>query len=357
MSQDGAERLVEALAAIGRDEELRVRFVALLRQAEVRLARPGFDVRETVTGPIVDALHECLGRMRKRLASGVDFHFHYRSRIARELVLAPDAQPDPVREPQSTRLLLQLARTAKHVLIGGAKGGDQAIPVASAIRGFGGVQCFAPDPEQMSMLRVNAAANGLDNLRFNHIGLWGRDKALLRPVRQGGVTRLEPVAQKTDASFAATTIAAYGSSQRLDHIELIKLNIAGAELTSLNSAERFLAQSKEKAPNLVFRVHRDHTDWSRGLDNTEICQYLSGFGYHLFAVRDYELNVPMNRHAIELIRPEETYLEGPPHGFNMLAVKEVAILANPMFRFVSGVSPLLLKHRDPRMHQPLAGAA
>jgi hypothetical protein len=204
---------------------------------------------------------------------------------------------------------------------------------------------------------VNAAANGLDNLRFNHIGLWGRDQAILRLVRENGVARLEPADRKTEDSFSSVTIGSYVSTQRLDRVELIKLDIAGAELTTLSSAERLLSQAKDKASNLVFKVHRNHTDWSRGLDNTEICQYLSEFGYHLFAVRDYESNVPMHRRAIELIRPEETYLDGPPHGFNMLAIKEEAILANPMFRFVSGVSPRLLKNSDPRLHQPLAGAA
>lgn len=357
MSTDPVERLIDALGAIGKDEELRVRFVQLLRQAEVRLARPGLDVRDEVTGPIVDALHQCLGPMHKRLASGVDFHFHYRSRIAREFVLAQDAQPDHVWEPQATRLLLQLGRAAHNVLIGGAKGGDQAVPLAREIRGFGVVHCFEPDPEQMTMLRHNAAVNGLDNLRFNRLGLWGRDQANLRLLREKGVTRLEPAAAGSEDAFASATIVTYAGAQRIDKLELIKLDIAGAELTTLISAERFLSQSKGKAPNLVFKVHRNHTDWSRGLDNTEICRYLSGFGYHLFAVRDYESNVPMSRQAIELIRPEETYLDGPPHGFNMLAVKDEAIMANPMFRFVSGVSPRLLKHSDPRLHQPLAGAA
>jgi len=295
--------------------------------------------------------------MHKRLASGVDFHFHYRSRIAREFVLAQDAQPDHVWEPQATRLLLQLGRAAHNVLIGGAKGGDQAVPLAREIRGFGVVHCFEPDPEQMTMLRHNAAVNGLDNLRFNRLGLWGKDQANLRLLREKGVTRLEPAAPGSEDAFASATIVTYAGAQRIDKLELIKLDIAGAELTTLISAERFLSQPKGKAPNLVFKVHRNHTDWSRGLDNTEICRYLSGFGYHLFAVRDYESNVPMSRQAIELIRPEETYLDGPPHGFNMLAVKDEAIMANPLFRFVSGVSPRLLKHSDPRLHQPLAGAA
>jgi len=358
MTTNPTDELTEALKAIGKDEELRVRFLALLRHAEVRLARPDFDVREQVTGPIVDALHQAIGPMHKQLASGIDFHFHYRSKIAREFVLAPDARPDHVWEPQTTRLLLQLGRKARQVLIGGAYSGDQAILLAREIRGHGGiVHCFEPNTQQMSMLRLNATANGLDNLQFNQLGLWDRDHAMLRLVGDDSFAHPEPAAPGAEDGFATVTINGYGAAQRIEQLDLIMLDIEGAELPALNGADRYLSQSKGRAPNIVFEVHRHYVDWSRGLDDTEICRFLSGFGYHLFAVRDYQSNVPMGRQPIELIRPEQTYLEGPPHGFNMLAVKDETILADPAFRFVSGVSPKLLRHRDPRLHQPQAGAA
>src|SRR3546814_18686565 len=76
------------------------------------------------------------------------------------------------------------------------------------------------------------------------------------------------------------------------------------------------------------------------------------FRSSLFAVRDYQANVPVADAPIELIRPQDTYLEGPPHGFNMLAVKDESVLQAPLFRFRSGVSPKLLMHRNPKLHQP-----
>lgn len=358
MTDANENRLAEALAAIGRDEELRVRLLALLRQAEVRLARLDLDVRETVTGPIVDALHHHAGQLYKRLASGVEFHFHYRSKIAREFVLAPDPWPDHVWEPQTTRLLLELGRTAAHAIIGGAYSGDQAVLLARQIQGRAGiVHCFEPNADQLEMLKLNASVNELDNLKFNRLGLWDRDRAYLHLVGEDSFAHPEPTDAGSEGSFATTTIDSYGRIEKIDHLDLIMLDIEGAELAALRGAERYLSQPKDIAPRVVFELHRHYVDWSRGLDNTEICEYLSGLGYHLFAVRDYQSNVPMGNQPIELIRPDETYLEGPPHGFNMLAVKDTAILANPAFRFVSGVSPKLLKHRDPKLHQPLAGAA
>src|SRR3546814_6333310 len=97
------DRPTESLAKIGSDPALRAAQLNMLRQVEKAMARPDFDVREEVTGPIVDALHEGVGPLTKRLRGGIDFHFHYRSKIARDFVMSPDAEPDHVWEPQKTR--------------------------------------------------------------------------------------------------------------------------------------------------------------------------------------------------------------------------------------------------------------
>jgi hypothetical protein len=98
-------------------------------------------------------------------------------------------------------------------------------------------------------------------------------------------------------------------------------------------------------------------DWSAGLDNTDVARLLRTQGYALYAVRDYQSNVPMAGEPIELVAPAGAYLEGPPHGFNMLAVKDDAMVQGAPFRLCSGVSPKLLRHRDARLHQPLPRAS
>ncbi len=61
----------------------------------------------------------------------------------------------------------------------------------------------------------------------------------------------------------------------------------------------------------------------------------------------------MAGHAIELVDLDSVWLEGPPHGFNMLAVKSLEGMKQSGFSFVTGVSPKLLNHRDPKLHAPL----
>jgi hypothetical protein len=63
----------------------------------------------------------------------------------------------------------------------------------------------------------------------------------------------------------------------------------------------------------------------------------------------------MHGRSIELIPADKVYLEGPPHGFNMLAVPPGGLLDTPLFRVVENVSPKLLRHKSPALHHPLDG--
>ena len=354
---DESSKLEAALREIGRDAHLRVGALGWFKAIENGLPYAG-SVRDDITGPLIDALHADVGVLRKTLSNGVVFDFHYRSKIARELVMSPETRPDHVWEPQTTRLLVHLARHAQHVVIGGAYAGDQAILMAKEMEHAGGtIHAFEPNRDQIDMLMRNARNNRLDNIRPQPLGLWDDSSTALRLVGDDSFAHSEPVAAAGAGSdsFRTTTIDAYGAARGISSLELIMLDIEGAELRALKGAQRYLAQPAGLAPNVVFEVHRSFVDWSNGLAKTEIVRLLLGHGYTVYAVRDFNSNVPMGNLPIELVPPEATYLEGPPHGFNMLAVKEPGIVAGAPFRVVRNVSPKLLAHKDPALHHPLDG--
>lgn len=351
--------ITDALAKIGRLEPIRHQLVEALRNAEHLLARPGFEVREHITGPIVDALFRQSKVLRKQLRNGLMFEFVYRSKIARDFVMSADAAPDHVWEPQTTKLLLHLCGGTKQVAIGGAYFGDQAVLVAHEMRESGGhCHCFEPNLEQARMLSRNLEINGLKNAVINCLGLWSEDDARLRLV--GHDSHAHPVLIRGDDDEAATdafptlTLDTYGRKIGISHFDLIMLDIEGGEFAALQGAKGYLEQPRGQAPNVIFEIHRHYVDWSDGLDKTEPLQLLQDLGYTVFAVRDYQSNVPMADRPIELIPAAETYLEGPPHGFNMLAIKDANLIHNELFRIRRGVSPKLLFHRDPAFHQPIA---
>ena len=347
MKASSAGIVTGALAAIGRN-------ACALLGLEPALAQDGLNVREEITGPIVDALYSEGEIVHRTLSTGLQFAFPYRSKIARDFVMAGPS-PDHVWEPQTTKLLLMLGAGAKDVIVGGAYFGDQAIPLANELRRSGGVcHCFDVNDEQLRTLADNVIRNGLEqHLRVNQFALWDRDGR--RVVLEGDDSHAySKEIDDPEAGCPTLRIDTYAMQQGIGRIDLIMLDIEGAELGALRGAERFLRQSPNEAPSIMFEIHRSYVDWSGGLDKTEIVSLLTGHGYRVFAVRDYQSNVDMAGRPVELVPTDDIYLEGPPHGFNMLAVKNEQLLARHGVRIVTGVSPKLLFHSDPRLHQPLS---
>ena len=355
-TQQDTDRLHQALACIGRNQTLREEFLALCRKAETVLSEDNVSVRDEVTAPIIDALHDDVGILHRRLDSGIEFAFLYRSKIAREMVMAPEAEPDHLWEPQTTKLLLHLSEGRKDVLVGGAYSGDHAILMADRLRKSGGrLHAFEPNSDQLRMLKHNAESNGLTNIVFNRLGLWRGSGGNLRLVGDDSFARVV-ACEASEGGFSTITIDDYAKREDIEALDLIMLDIEGAELAALEGARSFLQQPQGQAPNIVFEVHRSFVDWSDGLRNTPIVSLLLDAGYSVFAVRDFNANVPMRGMPIELVTLDSVYLEGPPHGFNMLAVKDQAVLTDDIFRICEGVSPKLLLHRDPALHHPLQRA-
>ena len=352
-----------ALAWLGRDPDVRRGFVEACLDAERTLGYQVAEgdlgsIRDEVTGPIVDALHAEAGIVRKTLSGGEIFEFPYRSKIAREFVMSEPETPDHVWEPQTTRVLVRLSGSTREAIVGGAYFGDQAIPMAVAMSGSGGrVHAFEPNREERRALERNAELNGLSNLRVDARALWNEAGATLR--LSGAIDALaSPVVDddaeaSSDGAIETTTIDAYVHAEGIDELGLIMLDLEGGELRALEGAERTLARPSSDAPAVVTEVHGAYTDWSRGLPNAEPIAALLDFGYEAFAIRDFQGNQDLAGRPIELVPVDDIYLDGPVHGFNVLAIKDphhLDLLGQWELR--PGVSPKLLWHKDPALHHP-----
>jgi FkbM family methyltransferase len=267
----------------------------------------------------------------------------------------PEA-PDHAWEPQTSRILVNLAKGAKQVVIGGAYFGDHAILIAREIAADGGVvHAFEPNNEQRAMLTRNAEINGLSNIRPRPEGLWSDSSTSLKLVGYDSFATAEVAEAGADDGFKTVTIADYLQAAGVDRLDLIVLDIEGAELGALQGATRFLDMPAGQAPNILFEVHRHYVDWSKGLPETEIVGLLTERGYSVYALRDFNSNYDLSGRPIELIPADAVHLEGPPHGFNMVAVKDPKVFETEAYKIVRDVSPKLLRHKDPRLHHPLGG--
>jgi FkbM family methyltransferase len=241
------------------------------------------------------------------------------------------------------------------VIVGGAYIGDQALPIARARgRDPGSIHAFEAMRVSFERLVGNIALNGLLNVVPQRLALWdesGLQLAVAGPVALASCG--EPRAGEEGELVPSITIDDYAAGCRLDRVGLVMLDLEGGEERALRGARALLAAPPGVAPHLVFEVHRQYADWSRGLERVSSVALVASHGYAVYAVRDYHDNVPMEGRPIEVIPVDSVHLEGPPHGFNLLAVKRLDTLDRLGLKVVRHVSPKLLRGRDPRLHQPL----
>ncbi len=348
------DKALSALRRIADNPKWRDAFVQRILDLEPELAIRDLDVREEITGPLVDALYDDDQVVRKTLSNGVTFEFLYRSKIARDFVMSQPTVPDHAWEPQTSRILVDLARRAKQVVVGGAYFGDHAVLIAREVARRGGiVHAFEPNDEQRAMLTRNASLNSLTNIVPRPEGLWDNSSSNLKLVGYDSFASAE--AAEAGEGFQTVTIADYLKAAGIDDLDLIVIDIEGAELAALRGAEPFLSRPKGQAPDILFEVHRSYVDWSNGLAKTPIAQFLTDHGYTLFALRDFNSNYDLSGRPVELIPMDAVYLEGPPHGFNMVAVKDASVFNGPGYSIVRDVSPKYLRHKDPALHHPIGG--
>jgi FkbM family methyltransferase len=348
------QALSEALAVAGEDENLREAVFEALRLAEATADDPT-QFREQVRWPLILGL---LGRARRhqvRMQNGLVFEVGADSRIEQALLLSSQQHPDHVWEPQTTKLLTALAAETLHVIVGGAYIGDQVLFLARASAAQnppGVIHAFEPMQASFDRLIHNLRLNNITNVVANRLGLWDESAVALAVEGHLGLASSKPIASESvsDAEqIESTSIDEYVRSERLSSVGLIMLDTEGGEEKALMGARVTI---EKHSPNIVVEVHRNFVDWSNGLENTSIIKLLTTRGYSVFAIRDFHNNYPMANRPIEIIPVDRVYLEGPPHGFNVLATTDSDLITRYGLRIVEDVSPKLLLHKDPALHHP-----
>lgn len=337
------------------DEDLTNQLISLLVQYEIKFQKDdGFDIREKISGPIVDTLFkESNKTFDVTLKDGIKFKFTYKSKIMRDFLLRRDPEPDHFWEPQTTKLLKLLCSTSKSAVVGGAYIGDQVVYIGKSLQQNDGIcYAFEPNRDSYNLLQTNCSLNNLTNVVSIQKGLWYQKKNLTFVGEDSHASSAEANKDST-YTFEATSINSYCEENNVNSIDLIMLDLEGGELNVLKGATNFLKKDSNSAPIVIFEIHKSYVDWSNGLEKTDIGVFLMEHGYHLFAIRDFQSNYPMVNKKIELIPAQSVILDGPSHGFNMIALKNLELLNNQNIQILQNLSPKLLLHRDKKIHYPL----
>jgi FkbM family methyltransferase len=341
-------KLAQALAVAGKDQKLRNAIFEALRQAELDADDPA-RFREQVRWPLILSLLSEAKTHSVTLENGLIFEVSPDSRIEQALLLSTEAHPDHVWEPQTTRLLTALAAETSNVIVGGAYIGDHVLFLARAV-GDGVVHAFEPMQRPFDRLLHNLKVNNIQNVVANRMGLWDRGRVTLTVEGHLGLASSKEEDNSGGERIESISIDEYVESRQIAPVGLIMLDTEGGEEKALTGASETIARH---APNIVFEIHRHFVDWSKGLEKTSIVEFLRSRGYSVFAIRDFHNNYRMADHPIEIIPVDRVYLEGPPHGFNALATTDPNLVKRLELRIVENVSPKLLLHKDPALHQPI----
>lgn len=352
-----------ALAVAGESERLRNDIFEALRQAEAEAEDPS-KFREQVRWPLILGLLSRARTHRVRLASGLVFEIDPDSRIEQALLLSRDAHPDHVWEPQTTKLLTALSAGVAHIIVGGAYIGDHVLPIADICnRGNppGAVHAFEPMEYAFERLLRNLELNRMTNVVAHRLSLWDRSDVRLNVDGARALASSRPADEEVDETdrngevVRSITIDDYVDAHHLDSVGLIMLDTEGGEERALLGARQVLERPNSDSPNVIFEIHRNFVDWTPGLEHTSVVRLLTSRGYAVFAIRDFQGNYPMANHPIEVVPVDRVYLEGPPHGFNLLASKDPDLVGRLGLRVVERVSPKLILEKDPALHHPVGG--
>jgi FkbM family methyltransferase len=251
-------------------------------------------------------------------------------------------------EPFTSRLVCDIAKFFGGIgVFAGGYIGDIAIPAAKS-----GMTSIAFEPESSSRelfimncilndVKIDVSDKGLFKAK-GHANLFGSD-ATSTIISRGNF-----ISDSTPIDLIDLDSYLFEKAIDLNSINLIQLDMEGAESSALIGASNLLTNF---SPFLIVEIHSLYDDFKNGLHMTETCRILREFGYKILCLRDYNTHYPVPIDTkYEFIPIDKCFLDGPPHGFNLIAFKNDLPLSRDRYIIVENVSPKLIPNK---FHNPL----
>jgi FkbM family methyltransferase len=171
----------------------------------------------------------------------------------------------------------------------GAFRGDATLLFSKAVQPTGSVHAFEATEASFGLLKTNCAAAQCGNVVLNHCAVCGQDGTVTfnvydsdhlswsslanRPLEKYGID-IKP-AQKV--TVPAVTIDTYCTRQKIEAIDLLKLDVEGAEYQAMQGAERMLQSHRIACCAFEF----GQTTFDMGNTPADIQRFLERMGYEI----------------------------------------------------------------------------
>jgi FkbM family methyltransferase len=178
-------------------------------------------------------------------------------------------------EPEDVGFFLSLLEPGLTVFDVGANVGMYAVLAARRVGAAGRVHAFEPTPHVAGRLRRNVTLNGLDNVVVTEAAVSDRAGVATFYVQQAS-DRSSLGGDGTPVPVQTITLDDYVPAQGLSKVDVMKMDVEGAETLALRGGRRLLAG--EDAPVLMLEFNAEALA-AMGSSEAELRGLLEGHGY------------------------------------------------------------------------------
>lgn len=189
-------------------------------------------------------------------------------------------------EPETVTMVQRLLRPGMTFVDAGAHCGQYTLVAASAVGRDGRVHSFEPDPQTFALLAANVRENRATNVSLNQLALAeqdGRATLFLGDAHNVGANSLAPAIEYSgrQIEIKCARLDGYLSGAGVEHVDLMKIDVEGAEIKLLRGASALL--EGDKRPLLIVEFN-DFTQVQQGQSCRELADLLISLGYSLYRI-------------------------------------------------------------------------
>lgn len=199
-------------------------------------------------------------------------------------------------EPETVRVFAALLSPRMTVLDVGANIGQYTLVAAGRVGPEGQVHAFEPSPHLAGRLKENLALNGITNVVVNEVAVSDAvGEAVLScpdPDNPGENTIVSTGADgrpTASVPVKTTTIDTYLAERGVSRVDMVKIDIEGAELLALRGAAALLA--RDDAPLFVMELNPRTLSYG-GAGSGDLLDLLKQHGYAFYPIATYYSDGP-----------------------------------------------------------------
>jgi FkbM family methyltransferase len=187
----------------------------------------------------------------------------------------------------------------------GASQGIYSCAFGALVGASGHVYSFEPQAYAASALRRNARANGFDHVEVEQAAVSDKEGEAVLDTTIGSVSAsiVRDFGRRSSVKVRTATLTSFAQRIGLDRLELIKMDIEGAEYMALKGAEPLITKYK---PKIVLEASPGEKSWAAALE------LLNAHGYRSYLFDEEGALVPTA--TIKGDHPNVVFLPAPRQG-------------------------------------------